>query len=212
MVITAPVGGTSYDRTNIKVHDNVFDDLTQSALKVDRPASGSFYNNTIESGVDAYSISPAVADARTFSVSNNHTVASVETALATTATKAATTDAVADPAVVAVHDNLKIFTDTGEAHRGNLLENDSSDNGTLALRRFGDESVGKHGLTLTGEYGTIHVDRDGSYAYTLDETKLPADHDGHVSETFSYGINDGTSQHSDGDTLTVFIHMDGLLG
>lgn len=212
VVVTAPVDGTSYVRSGIKVHDNVFDDLTQSALKVDRPASGSFYNNTIESGVDVYSISPAVADAHTFSVSNNHIVANVETALATTATTAAaTTDAMADPAVVAVHDNLKIFTDTGEAHRGNLLENDSSDNGTLALRRFGDESVGNHGLTLTGEYGTIHVDRDGSYAYTLDETKLPADHDGHVSETFSYGVNDGTSQHKDWDTLTVFIHMDGLL-
>ncbi|MBX4953589.1 right-handed parallel beta-helix repeat-containing protein [Rhizobium binae] len=211
VVITAPVGGTSYDRTNIKVHDNVFDDLTQSALKVDRPASGSFYNNTIESGVNATSISPAIVDAHTFSISNNHTVTNVETALTTTATKAATTDAVADPAVVAVHDNLKIFTDTGDAHRGNLLENDSSDNGTLSLRRFGDESVGKHGLTLTGEYGVIHVDRDGSYAYTLDETKLPATHDGHVSETFHYGINDGTSQHSDGDALTVFIHMDGLL-
>jgi polysaccharidase protein len=54
------------------------------------------------------------------------------------------------------------------------------------------------------------VDREGNYAYTLDETKLP-DHSGHVSESFSYGINDGTSHHSDGDTLTVFIHLDGLL-
>ncbi|NKF31690.1 right-handed parallel beta-helix repeat-containing protein, partial [Pseudomonas sp. BGM005] len=53
VVVTAPVDGTSYVRSGIKVHDNVFDDLTQSALKVDRPASGSFYNNTIESGVKA---------------------------------------------------------------------------------------------------------------------------------------------------------------
>jgi polysaccharidase protein len=124
---------------------------------------------------------------------------------------AAVTEASVDPAVVAVHDNLKIFTDTGEAHRGNLLENDSSDNDTLVLRRFGDESVGKHGLTLTGDYGVIHVDRGGNYAYTLDETKLP-DHDGHVSESFSYGINDGNSHHTDGDTLTVYVHMDNLLG
>ncbi|MBX5158013.1 MULTISPECIES: right-handed parallel beta-helix repeat-containing protein [unclassified Rhizobium] len=203
--------GTSYTLTNIKVHDNVFDDLTQSALKVDRPASGTFYNNTIESGVNATSLSPAVVDAHTFSVSNNHTVANVETALASTNTKAAAvTDAAADPAIAAVHDNLKILTDTGAAHHGNLLENDSSDNGTLVLRRFGDESVGKHGLTLTGDYGSIHVDREGNYAYTLDDTKLP-DHSGHVSESFSYGVDDGTSHHSDADTLTVFIHTDGLL-
>ncbi|MBP2445273.1 right-handed parallel beta-helix repeat-containing protein [Rhizobium leguminosarum] len=203
------VSGASYTLTNIKVHDNVFDDLTQSALKVDRPASGTFYNNTIESGVNATSLSPAVVDAHTFSVSNNHTVANVETALASTNTKAAAvTDA--DPAIAAVHDNLKILTDTGAAHHGNLLENDSSDNGTLVLRRFGDESVGKHGLTLTGDYGSIHVDREGNYAYTLDDTKLP-DHSGHVSESFSYGVEDGTSHHSDADTLTVFIHMDGLV-
>ncbi|ARQ13489.1 pectin lyase fold/virulence factor domain-containing protein (plasmid) [Rhizobium etli] len=211
VAITATVDGTSYVRTNIEVHDNVFDDLSKSALKVDRPASGSFYSNTIESGVKAYSISPAIVDAHSFSVSGNRTVADVETVLASSGAKgAAATHAAADPAIVAVHDNLKIFTDTGDAHRGNLLDNDSSDKGTLALRRFGDETVGKHGLTLTGESGVIHVGREGNYAYTLDETKLPHQ-DGHVSETFSYGINDGTPQHHDADTLTVFIHMDGLL-
>ncbi|MBY5915159.1 polysaccharidase [Rhizobium leguminosarum bv. trifolii] len=203
--------GASYTRTNIKVHDNVFDDLSQAALKVDRPASGSFTNNTIETGTKATAISPSIVDAHTFTVSGNKTVANVETTLAAADTKvAAATEVSADSAVVAVHDNLKIFTDNGEAHRGNLLDNDSSDNDTLVLRRFGDETVGKHGLTLTGEYGDIHVDREGNYAYTLDETKLP-DHSGHVSESFSYGINDGTSHHSDGDTLTVFIHLDGLL-
>ncbi|MBX4957293.1 right-handed parallel beta-helix repeat-containing protein [Rhizobium lentis] len=213
VVITAPADAPSYTRTNIKVHDNVFDDLSQSALKVDRPASGSFSNNTIESGTNATNISPSIVDAHTFTVSNNHTVANVETALASpVVTTAAVTEAPADPAVVAVHDNLKIITDTGDAHRGNLLENDTSDNGTLVLRRFGDEGVGKDGLTLTGDYGVIHVDPEGNYAYTLDETKLPTnDHDGHVSETFSYGIDDGNSYHSDGDTLTVYLHMDSLL-
>ncbi|ARO30680.1 pectin lyase fold/virulence factor domain-containing protein [Rhizobium sp. NXC14] len=211
VVITAPIGSPSYVRTNIKVHDNVFNDLSQAALKLDRPASGSFYNNTVESGVTATSIARSVADAHTFSVSNNQTIANVETVLAISATKAAaTTEAAMDAAVVAAHDNLKIITDTGAAHHGNLLENDSSDNGTLALRRFGHETVGKHGLTLTGDYGVIHVERDGNYSYTLDETKLP-DHDGHVSESFSYEINDGNSHHSDADALTVYIHMDGLL-
>ncbi|ABC91378.1 polysaccharidase protein [Rhizobium etli CFN 42] len=210
VAVSGPIGA-SYTRTNIEIHDNTFDDLSEAALKVDRPASGSFYNNTIESGTTATSISPSIADAHTFTVSGNHTVANLGTTLAAAETKAsATTEAAADPAVVAVHDSLKIFTDKGEAHRGNLLENDSSDNDTLVLRRFGDESVGKHGLTLTGDYGSIHVDREGNYAYTLDETKLP-NHDGHVSESFSYGINDGNSHHSDGDILTVYIHMDGLM-
>ncbi|RUM18886.1 right-handed parallel beta-helix repeat-containing protein [Rhizobium vallis] len=213
VVVTAPIGSPSYARTNINVHNNTFDDLSGAALKVDRPASGSFHDNTIEAGTTATNISPAIQDAHTFPVSNNHTVANVEAATlaAADATAATTTEAAADPAVSAVHDSLKILTDTGAAHHGNLLENDSSDNGTLVLRHFDGETVGKNGLTLTGEYGNIHVERDGSYAYTLDETKLPAHDNGHVSENFSYGIDDGTSHHSDTDALTVYVHLDDLL-
>ncbi|MGO4486188.1 right-handed parallel beta-helix repeat-containing protein [Rhizobium pisi] len=213
VVVTAPIGSPSYARTNINVHNNTFDDLSGAALKVDRPASGSFHDNTVESGTTATSISPAIIDAHTFTVSNNHIVANVEatTLAAADAKTAAVTDAAADPAVAAVHDNLKILSDNGAPHHGNLLENDSSDNGTLSLRRFGNETVGKHGLTLTGDYGDIHVERDGSYAYTLDETKLPDGHSGHVSENFSYGITDATGHHSDTDMLTVFVHLDSLL-
>jgi VCBS repeat-containing protein len=169
------------------------------------------------SSVDSIPVSGGIEDVNTMGATAarhyRQIVANVETVLASPVAKtAAVTEASADPAVAAVHDNLKIFSDTGEAHRGNLLENDGSDNDTLVLRRFGDESVGKHGLTLTGDYGVIHVDREGNYAYTLDETKLPDDHSGHVSESFKYGIDDGTSHHSDADTLTVYIHMDNLLG
>ncbi|EJZ17941.1 right-handed parallel beta-helix repeat-containing protein [Rhizobium sp. Pop5] len=212
VVVTAPIGSPDYVRANINVHNNTFDDLSGAALKVDRPASGSFHDNTIETGTTATSISPAIQDAHTFPVSNNHIVANVgaTTLAATDATAAATTEAVADPAVSAVHDNLKIITETGAAHRGNLLDNDSPDSDTLVLRRFGDEAVGKHGLTLAGKYGEIQVDRDGNYAYTLDEAKLPH-HDGHVSENFSYGVDNGNTHHSDTDTLTVFIHKDGFL-
>lgn len=211
-VAISAAGNPKYVREDINIHNNTFDDLTHAALKVDRPASGSFHNNVIESGVKATSISPAIIAAHTFPVSGNKTVKNAEAALAAHDSPAAAsaTKTAADPAVVAVHDNLKILTDTGEAHHGNLLKNDSSDNGTLVLRRFGDETVGKHGLTLTGKYGEIHVDREGNYAYTLDDTKLSG-HSGHVSESFNYGINDGTSHHSDTDALTVFIHLDGVL-
>jgi polysaccharidase protein len=211
-VAISAAGNPKYAREDINIHNNVFDDLTHAALKLDRPASGSFHNNVIERGVKATSISPDIIAAHTFPVSGNTTVKNAEAALAAHDSPAAAsaTKAAADPAVVAVHDNLKILSDTGEAHHGNLLKNDSSDNGTLVLRRFGDETVGKHGLTLTGKYGDIQVDREGNYAYTLDDTKL-AGHSGHVSESFSYGINDGTSHHSDTDALTVFIHLDGLL-
>ncbi|MGO7374374.1 right-handed parallel beta-helix repeat-containing protein, partial [Rhizobium ruizarguesonis] len=75
------------------------------ALTVYSPTSSSFSHNTIARGVTAPIISPSIVDAHPFSVSNNHTVANVETALASPVAKpAAATEAAADPAVVAVHD------------------------------------------------------------------------------------------------------------
>lgn len=114
------------------------------------------------------------------------------------------------PALVATHDSLKITSDLDAAHYGNLLENDSSANGTLLLRRFEGEFVNKDGVTLTGQYGTIHVDGDGDYSYTVDAAKL-AGLSGEVSDTFHYKISDGTSLHFDTDTLSISIHVDDLL-
>ena len=117
-----------------------------------------------------------------------------------------TAPTVAVPRIVAAHDSLKISTDTGSAYHGNLLENDSAINGTVLLRRFGDSAVDKHGLTLTGKYGVIHVESDGDYTYTVDAVKI-AGFSGKVSESFQYKISDGAS-HIDTDSLGVYINVD----
>jgi len=212
-VAVTAAGTPTYVRENIDVHNNVFDDLTQAALKVDRPASGSFHDNVIASDVTPYSISPSIIAANTFPVSNNTTLDEAQAAtLASRDSLAAsdTTHVDAVPTIVAGHDSLKISADA-DAHHGNLLENDSSANGTLLLRRFEGEIVDKDGLTLTGKYGTIHVDGNGDYTYTADATKL-AGLSGDVSDTFHYKISDGAAHHFDTDTLIVSIHVDGLLG
>ncbi|MBX5192870.1 right-handed parallel beta-helix repeat-containing protein [Rhizobium sp. NZLR3b] len=211
-VAVSAAGTTSYIREDIDIHNNVFDDLSQAALKVDRPASGAFHDNVIASDVTPYSISPAIIAANTFPVSNNTTLDEAQATLFAhdSLTAADTTHVDAAPAIVATHDSLKISADTDGAHHGNLLENDSSANGTLLLRRFGGEVVGKDGLTLTGQYGSIHVDDHGDYSYTLDTTKL-AGLSGNVSETFLYKISDGVAHHFDTDTLSISIHVDGVL-
>ncbi len=125
---------------------------------------------------------------------------------ATTETPTATVAAAVVPKIVAVHDSLKISADTGSAYHGNLLENDSAVNGIVLLRRFGDSAVDKHGLTLTGKYGVIHVDSDGDFTYTVDAAKL-ASLSGKVSESFQYKISDGAS-HIDTDSLSIAINVD----
>ncbi|MBY5457803.1 right-handed parallel beta-helix repeat-containing protein [Rhizobium beringeri] len=212
-VAVSAAGTTTYVREDIDIHNNVFDDLSQAALKVDRPASGSFHDNVIASDVTPYSISPAIIAANTFPVSNNTTLDEAQATLLASSDSLAvgdTTHTDTAPALVATHDSLKISSDLDAAHNGNILENDSSANGTLLLRRFEGEYVDKDGVTLTGQYGTIHVDSDGDYTYTADAAKL-AGLSGDVSDTFHYKISDGTSLHFDTDTLSISIHVDDLL-
>ncbi|WP_049731729.1 right-handed parallel beta-helix repeat-containing protein [Rhizobium ecuadorense] len=211
-VVVSSAGTTSYVREDIDIHNNVFDDLSQAALKVDRPASGAFHDNVIASDVTPYSISPAIIAANTFPVSNNTTLDEADALFVSLDSHAAGDTAHADtvPTIVAAHDSLKISADMDAAHHGNLLENDSSANGILLLRRFDGEVVGKNGLTLTGQYGSIHVDDHGDYSYTLDAAKL-AGLSGDVSETFYYKISDGAAHHFDTDTLSISIDVDGVL-
>ncbi|PDT15722.1 polysaccharidase [Rhizobium sp. J15] len=221
-VLVSAVGNPSYIRENIDIHGNVFDDLSSSALKVDKPASGSFYDNIIDSDVTTLTMPATIAALNTFSVGENKTLeqaqAEIDASTPVTPTEPvevpAPTPEVQTPIVsagvvqkiLAVHDSLKISTDTDGAYHGNLLENDSAANGTVLLRRFGDSAVEKNGLTLTGKYGVIHVEKDGDYTYTVDEAKI-AGLSGKVSESFQYKISDGAS-HIDTDSLSVFINVD----
>ncbi|MBX5222563.1 right-handed parallel beta-helix repeat-containing protein [Rhizobium sp. NLR8a] len=232
-VLVSAVGNPSYIRENIAVHDNVFDELSSSALKVDKPASGSFYDNIIDSDVSTLTMPATIAAQNTFSIGENKTLEQAQAELdsatgsasgntspavaepvvmppPTTTTAAPTTDAVVIPKIVAVHDTLKISADTGGGYHGNLLENDSASNGIVLLRRFGDSAVDKHGLTLAGKYGVIHVESDGDYTYTVDAAKI-AGLTGKVSETFQYKISDGAS-HIDTDSLSVSINIDAFHG
>ncbi|TAV90749.1 right-handed parallel beta-helix repeat-containing protein [Rhizobium leguminosarum] len=245
-VLVSAAGNPNYIRENIDIHDNVFDDLSSSALKVDRPASGSFHDNIIDSLVSTLTMPAAIAAQNTFSIGENKTLEQAQAELDSaagstnsntssnneqtpaasvaeqhsevsaqpqTSTPAPTTETHAATVVqkiVAIHDNLKISSDTGSAYHGNLLENDSASNGAVLLRRFGDSAVDKHGLTLTGKYGVIHVDSDGDYTYTVDAAKL-AGISGNVSESFQYKISDGAS-HIDTDSLSVSINVDAFHG
>ncbi|MBX5012461.1 right-handed parallel beta-helix repeat-containing protein [Rhizobium lentis] len=244
-VLISAIGSPAYVRENIAIHDNVFDDLSSSALKIDRSASGYFSNNIIDSSVSTLTMPAAIAAQNTFSIGENKTFEQAQAELDGAAggtsgdtsssneqtpttpvsenvdvpapsqvsspapsveTPATTVPAVVVPKIVAVHDSLKISTDTGSAYLGNLLENDNASNGTVLLRRFGDSAVDKHGLTLTGKYGVIHVESDGDYSYMVDAAKL-AGLSGKVSEFFQYKISDGAS-HIDTDSLSVSINVD----
>ncbi|MGV4794721.1 Ig-like domain-containing protein [Rhizobium sp. F40D2] len=112
---------------------------------------------------------------------------------------------------MAIHatDDTATFLET-DAISGNLLSNDSSDNGHLFLRAFDQQSVGaKQGNSqvteIQGDYGTFFVKPDGSYTYVLsDAAKVNFTNGELLQEKVSYKISDG-SGHTDVGLFTLNI-------
>ena len=112
---------------------------------------------------------------------------------------------------MAVHatDDSATFKET-DVISGNLLSNDSSDNGHLFLRAFDGASVGaKAGNSqvteIQGDYGTFFVKPDGSYTYVLsDAAKVNFTNGELLQEKVAYKISDG-SGHTDVGLFTLNI-------
>ncbi|MBX5111086.1 autoaggregation protein [Rhizobium lentis] len=106
-------------------------------------------------------------------------------------------------------DDSATFQET-DVISGNLLSNDSSDNGHLFLRAFDGASVGaKSGMNqiteIQGEYGTFFVKPDGRYTYVLsDAAKIGFTNGELLQEKVSYKISDG-SGHTDVGLFTLNI-------
>lgn len=310
------VSATSTDnsaRQNINVTGNIFEDLSSAALKVDRPASGTFADNIIEQGIATASVSASIAAAKTFIVGTNETVADVshavdalfgvpaptdpsgdsatspapsvddtitksipddtsstgsepaagetvntpatdtttssgdqsappsdqgtsidqtnggttdvpatgtgdqpatapgsetptdttdhvtsptspvsDTPVGTVETPATTpaeqTPAPIDNSIKANADTIHVTADTGLVVTGNVLDNDHSGNGQLFLRTFDGGRIGSTGATIEGSYGTIHINADGSFTYSVHEEALP-DNASALTERFQYKIS-----------------------
>ncbi|NEJ73014.1 autoaggregation protein [Rhizobium phaseoli] len=106
-------------------------------------------------------------------------------------------------------DDSATFLET-DVISGNLLSNDTSDNGHLFLRAFDGETVGaKSGNSqiteIHGDYGTFFVKPDGSYTYVLsDAAKIGFTNGESYQEKVSYKISDG-SGHTDVGLFTLNI-------
>ncbi|PCK83040.1 polysaccharidase [Rhizobium sophoriradicis] len=205
-VSVSAAGTTTYVRDGIDIYGNLFDDLTQAALKVDRPASGSFHDNFIASDVTPYSISPSIIAAGTFPVSDNTTIEEGGVTLAS-ADSLAATDAsinlVSDTGLTS-HDGLKLSADktasdkAGAQHDDPVGENGVSD-GTLLLRHFGQAAFEKHGPTLG----------NGDHGVTIEAADLVGPENG--SGIFHQEIAAQPFHHSQADAPTVSILQDGML-
>ncbi len=111
---------------------------------------------------------------------------------------------------VTATDDSATFKET-DTISGNLLENDTANNGgSIFLRFFDGVSVGaKKGVTqvttIEGEHGTFYVKPDGSYSYVLHADAKIGFVDGQtLTEHLSYKISDGAG-HTDVGLFTLNI-------
>ncbi|ABC91377.1 polysaccharidase protein [Rhizobium etli CFN 42] len=205
-VAVSAAGTTTYVREGIEIYGNLFDDLTQAALKVDRPASGSFHDNFIASDVTPYSISPSIIAAGTFPVSDNTIFEEGLTTLASAdsfAAADASVSFVSDTGLTS-HNDLKlaadkIAADKVGAHHDNPIWGNGISDETLLLRHFGKAAVEKHGSTLG----------NGDHGVTIEAADLAGPENG--SEISHHEIAPQPLHHSEADPLTVSILQHGVL-
>lgn len=172
-------GTTVVNRTNIDVHNNTFDNITGAAIKVDRPSSGEFVDNQISTNTTAERVSSDVIAAGTFQFGQN------------TAFTSLAPHAVAD-VVLATSDAVKVA--------GNVLSNDvDPSGGTIAVTEFGGKTFDQS-LHLAGQYGTVTINHDGSFVYTVNQAAMSTTVKP-VTDVFNYLISDGEQQGY--ATLTV---------
>jgi T1SS-143 domain-containing protein len=88
-------------------------------------------------------------------------------------------------------------TDEGSVLVGNVLDNDyvGADEGA-SVTQVNGQNIGVNGLTVTGTYGTLVIQQDGSYTYTANNNNP----DG--VDSFAY-----TMQDFDGDTDTASLDI-----
>ena len=107
---------------------------------------------------------------------------------------------------------------TSTEDNDNLLINDTDpdDGQTLTITSFrqGSEQESNTGFapgsTLTGSYGQMTIEADGSYSYTAQETAAYKLLDGEIAtETFTYTITDGQSEDEGIDTGEITITITG---
>lgn len=106
-----------------------------------------------------------------------------------------------------LNDQVQSFNETNRTYSGNLLANggatDSDAGDTITVARVnggyvaGDIGGGKGSNTFVGTYGTLVIEQDGSYTYTLNAgVNIAAGTN--VTESFTIKIRDGSGNYDQG--------------
>jgi VCBS repeat-containing protein len=190
--VSAVTGGADNGTTITKVG-------TYGTLVITKATGG--YTYTLGSGAQALEQNEQQFDVFTYTNSDNHGGSNSSTLTVTVTGVNDAPVAVADTAAV---------TEDSESNpvSGNVLSNDTdvdtNDSHSVTAVNGSSANVGQN---VAGTYGTLHLNADGSYTYTLDNSKpsVQALADGQqVTDVFTY-TNSDNHGGSNSATLTVTV-------
>lgn len=201
-------------RNDIKITDNVFQNMERSALKIDKPSTGDFSNNVIVNSEVVIAKNEGAASqnivGKNLQLTSEQAVeyfAPKPPVILEPVMKSPATDHATNVAPVAVNDMIK-FDVAAKKISGNILENDVDANGDLLLiRTIGSQKIINGHIDLTGLYGTLSIEDSGEFTYKLyDRINAKAD-SLKVTDKFQYKVSDGIAQ----DTAALVIDLTDLV-
>ena len=198
------VGVVSYKFTDTgnNISADGFYQITNAGVVTLTTAGAASAANDFETGSAAHAYSVTVADSAGNSTAS--TITFNETNVNETPTANTDSAAVSESGV---NPGNTAFAGTPTA-TGNVLTNDTDiDTGDTQTVTAVNGAAGNVGTTLTGTYGTLNIASNGSYTYTLDNTKSATQaltQGQAVSEVFTYTMRDAGGLTS-GSNLTINI-------
>lgn len=207
------LSGWDYNRQNISIKDNLFVDMVKTALKIDMASTGSFEGNTVVNSTPTLIRWEGVD--KGFNVKSNDVMSTAQAEALVAQKLAAEPVKIAAPApapsaapatapVLKPGANLDNFSlSTGSATiSGNVLSNDIAVNSdAMVLRTVGSSRMTGDAIDVKGLYGTLHIEADGDFTYTLNKgVHLNASKN--MVEKFQYKAADG------GDVLVSKLAID----
>src|SRR6185312_14159485 len=113
------------------------------------------------------------------------------------------------PLILSPDDNAVTEDTAPNPASGNVLDNDKDVQGgaVLAVSAVNGSPIGPGGADVVGVFGTLHLNADGSYVYTLDNDKESVQALGvgqTATDVFHYTVSDGHG-HTASATLTLTV-------
>jgi VCBS repeat-containing protein len=171
-------------------------------LSVDTQGNYSYRHNNALAEINALNDGQSLTDSFVYTLSDGLLNANA-TLVVTIRGK---TDAAAGSRPVAENVTATATEDAGQDVTGNLLTHGSGQNRTVSL--IDTSAVSANSSTIIqGTYGQLTVIADGTYKYSLDESRLFGLNNGQTgSEEFAYTVKNGTGQTA---TATLAIAVEG---